>query len=209
MAANAIDLINIFSAVTKNLDQNKKALNEADTYNHDHGDHMVDIFKVVTQAMETKKNADPADQLAYASELLRQKSHSGSADLYASGLANAAKQFTGKQVTPDNALTLIQAMMGGAQPVSQAQPSAGGNLLGSLLSGLSGGQSQTGQGIDAGDLLNAGMAFFQAKQSGDSNLEALVDAVVASTQVAGSAHRAQSGKLVANTILQMMSSMGK
>jgi hypothetical protein len=34
---------------------------------------MVQIFKMITEAMETKQGADPADQLAYASELLRQR----------------------------------------------------------------------------------------------------------------------------------------
>ncbi len=207
MASKNIDLIKIFQAVSGNLTDNQSALNEADTYNHDHGDHMVEIFEVITQAMQEKKNADPADQLAYASELLRKKSSSGSAELYADGLANAAKQFLGKQVTSENAMQLVQTLMGGSQKVQASSDS--GNMLGSLLSGLTGSQSQADDGFDASDLLSAGMAFLQSKQEGDSNLEALIDAAVASTQMGSSSHRTQSGKLVANTILQMMGSMNK
>ena len=207
MAAKSLDLLNIFKAVSGNLVENQSALNEADTYNHDHGDHMVEIFKVITQAMEEKKGADPADQLEYAGNLLRKKSKSGSADLYANGLAKAAKQFVGQQVTSDNAMQLVQTLMGGGQKV-QAPPAASGDMLGSLLSGLAGGKQKSDAGFDASDLLTAGMAFLQSKQEGDSNLEALVDAAVASTQMGASSHRSQSGKLVANTILQMMSGMG-
>jgi hypothetical protein len=66
-----LDLGSLFQAVTRNLLENQNVLNQADTYNHDHGDNMVQFFKMITEAMETKQGADPADQLAYASELLR------------------------------------------------------------------------------------------------------------------------------------------
>jgi len=35
---------------------------------------MVEIFRVITEAMETKQSIDPAGQLEYASQLLRKKS---------------------------------------------------------------------------------------------------------------------------------------
>jgi hypothetical protein len=81
-----IALDKIFQTVTKALSSNQSMLNDADSYNHDHGDHMVEIFQVITQAMQEKKGADPADQLAYASDLLRRKSQSGSAAMYAQNL---------------------------------------------------------------------------------------------------------------------------
>ena len=94
-AAKSIDLGKLFGTVAKTLTQNQTQLNTADTYNHDHGDHMVQIFEVITLAMKEKQNASPADQLAYASQLLRAKSQSGSAQLYAEGLSDAASQFQG------------------------------------------------------------------------------------------------------------------
>jgi len=241
-SAKKIDLSALFGSVAKTMTQNQSQLNNADTYNHDHGDNMVQIFEVITQAMKEKQNATPADQLAYASQLLRAKSQSGSAQLYAEGLSDAATQFQGaKSINTNTAMTLIQTLLGaqgsvptsgdgsgdlfgsllggltGAQqPTAQAQ-GGGGDLLGGLLGGLMGGeqsssaQAQTaGDGkIDIGDLLNAGMAFAQAKQSGGSNLDAILNAVVSSSKMGDSAHRSQSGALVANTLMQVVSQMAK
>lgn len=240
-AVKNIDLSALFGSVAKTMAQNQSQLNTADTYNHDHGDNMVQIFEVITQAMKEKQNAAPADQLAYASQLLRAKSQSGSAQLYAEGLSDAANQFQGaKSINTNTVMTLIQTLLGaqGSVPTSGGgsgdllgsllggltgaqQPSAqtqggSGDLLGGLLGGLMGGeqaaapQAQAGDGkIDIGDLLNAGMAFAQAKQSGGSNLDAILNAVVSSSKMGDSAHRSQSGALVANTLMQVVSQMAK
>ena len=40
-ASKSIDLSKLFGSVAKTMAQNKADLNAADTYNHDHGDHMV------------------------------------------------------------------------------------------------------------------------------------------------------------------------
>ena len=144
--AGNIDLGKLFQSVTGTLAKNRESLNEADTSNHDHGDNMVDTFEVITQAMREKKGADPADQLEYAAEILRQRK-SGSAQLYAKGLSQASQQFQGQQVTSGNAMTLIQTLLGGGQaPVQQQQQDGGlGNVLGSLLGG---GQTQQQQQQD-------------------------------------------------------------
>ena len=111
-----LDLLKLFQTVTGTLSENRDALNQADDRNHDHGDNMVDIFQAITQAMQDKQGADPADQLAHASQLLRQR-QSGSAQVYAQGLSQAASKFQGQQVTPNNAMTLIQSLLGGgAEP---------------------------------------------------------------------------------------------
>ena len=99
MASGEISLLDLFSKVSNTMQKNQKQLNEADTYNHDHGDHMVEIFDVITQAMKEKSSADPADQLEYAAQLLRKKASSGSGDLYAEGLKNAAEKITGKELS--------------------------------------------------------------------------------------------------------------
>jgi len=227
-----IDLASLFQSVTGTLANNRESLNEADTNNHDHGDNMVDTFEVITQAMKEKKGADPADQLAYASEILRQRK-SGSAQLYAKGLSQASQEFQGQQVTSGNAMTLIQTLLGGGQaPVQQQQQQGGdiGNVLGSLLGGtnqqaqqqgggiggvlgsLLGGsnqqeqQQQSSQGLDIGDLLNAGMAFMNTKSRGGSNIEAIVNAVVSSSAMGGG-YRQQSSNLVAGALMQAVQGM--
>jgi hypothetical protein len=229
---NQLNLANLFQSVAGSLTDQRQNLNDADNYNHDHGDNMVEVFNVISQAMQAKQNADPADQLAYASQLLRQR-NSGSAQVYAQGLSQASKELKGQQqVTPDNAINLIQALLGGGQ-ASTAQPQSGmGDLLGSLLGGgntatqqpqsgigdllgslLGGGTTATQQpqnqqasaGLDVGDLLNAGMAFMNTKSQGGNNMEAIVNALVSGSAMGNSQHRSQSGALVVNSLLQAIS----
>ena len=150
MATKQVNLAQLFQSAATALTANRDALNQADTYNHDHGDNMVEIFEVVAQAMKAKKAASPADQLAYASELLRQK-QSGSAKYYAGGLMSAAQKFAGKSVTPDNGMDLIKTLLGGAgAQASAGTPAPQPDLLGSLISGLGAAGAQGSAGTSAG-----------------------------------------------------------
>jgi hypothetical protein len=94
----------------------------------------------------------------------------------------------------------------GSQQATTKTPQEGG-VLGSLLSTFTGGG--TSEGLDAGDLLTAGMAFFQSKQQGDSTMEAAMDALIAASTAGQTPHRAESGKLVANTLLQALAAFKK
>ena len=143
MANEQIDLLSLFGQATKSLKKSQTTLNQADTYNHDHGDHMVEIFDVITQAMKAKKNAEPADQLEYAAQLLRQKTSSGSTTVYANGLEQAAKQVLGKELNIGTIMSIITALMGSKQPSGQA---GGSDALGSLLGQLLGGGASTATG---------------------------------------------------------------
>jgi hypothetical protein len=209
--AQSIDLASLFSTVTKALAKNQDTLNQADTYNHDHGDNMVEVFQVITQAMKEKKGASSADQLEYASQLLRQKTQSGSGQVYAQGLERAAQAFTGKALTKQNAGTLIQSLFGAQQVSAQPATSGGADLLGTLVSSLTGGGQQAGtpaqgaEGLDVGDLLNAGLSYLSAKQAGKGDLEALMGAVVNSSTVGQEPYRAESGTLIANALLSALS----
>ena len=211
MAAQQVNLVKVFSTVATALASNRDTLNQADTYNHDHGDNMVEVFDVVAQAMKARKGASPADQLAYASELLRQK-ESGSAKYYAGGLTQAAQQFTGKQVTPNNAMDLIQTVLGGGMPTPTPAPAPAGqtDMLGSLLSGLTG-SGQSGApaqaGLDIGGLLNAGMSFMNAKQRGEADTTALMGALMSATSGGNTPYRAQSGAVVANALMQAVGAL--
>lgn len=236
------DLSALFNVATQALAANQTSLNQADTENQNHGDNMVQAFNMITQALASQQGAAPSKQLKHASKVLAQNANSGSAHAYSQGLAQAAQQFKGQRaVTPDNAMMLIQALLGGGQqPAQQAglgalmgsgqsvQPaSQGGDLLAALLGGQSaqpapqgadflgsllGGQSapQGGQqdaGIDLGDVLNAGMAFMNAKQQGQDNLQAALSALMSAGPMA-KPHRQQSGQLVANALLQAVAAMG-
>jgi len=231
MAKNQIDLFSLFNQVTKTMQDSKASLNKADTYNHDHGDNMVNIFEVITQAMKEKKSADPADQLEYAASLLRKQAKSGSGKLYAAGVNAAAKQMVGKDLNAGSIMSMVQTILGAGEAPTTSKSAASGDVLGSLLGSLVGGGKTGSQddgldlgdllgsltgagkaddgkdGLDLGDLLGAGMSYMSAKQSGKSTMEALTGALVSGSQIASSPYREQSTQLVTSTLLKGLTKM--
>lgn len=212
MAQN-LDLNSIFQTVTQQLSQKKDDLNQADTYNHDHGDHMVQIFKLVQNAVSKKADKPASDQLEYASQVVKEKAHSGSAELYAEGLSKAASNLSGKDLNPDSISLLVKGLMNVEQPEASAQQQQqqGGGILGSLLSSFTG-QDTSGeddQQIGVDELLRAGLSFYQSKQEGDTNSEAIMGALMAASPMGQSAHRSQSGTLVVQTIMNFASGLKK
>jgi hypothetical protein len=184
-------------------------------------------FRCLTrfQVIANQQGASPSQQLSSASQYLAQNSTSGSAQVYSQGLAQAAQQFQGQStVTPDNAMTLIQSLLGGGQ----SAPSQGGDLLGSLLGGQQQSQSQrkaaicwgvTGRrcsagqsggqqqdGIDLGDILNAGMNFMNANNRDRTTCKG---SLLMSAGPMAKPHRQQSGQVVANALLQAVAGMAK
>ena len=197
MSSN-VDLVKLFSAVAETMVDNQTSLNKADEYNQDHGDHMVDIFKMITGAVQEAPKDDLSSGLALASELLGKKP-SGSADMYSKGLSQAAEYFQeGQDLDATQLLPLLQTMLGGGE--ASVTQGAGG-LLDSLVGSLGG-----DDGLDLGDILSAGAAFMQSKEEGDSNLEAAIDAVISASKMGESPHRAQSSKLVADVLMQTLMS---
>lgn len=202
------DLSGIFNVAAQALAANQSSLNMADTENQNHGDNMVQAFNMIAQAMASQRGTVPSQQLQQASEYLSHNASSGSAHLYAQGLAQAAQQMQGQRaVTPDNAMLLIQSLLGGGQ-----QPSGpGGDLLGALTGSqqASPGGGGLSDGIDMGDLLNAGMSFMNAKQQGQDNLQAALTALMSAGPMAQKPHRQQSGQLVGNALLQAIAGMAR
>jgi hypothetical protein len=105
--------------------------------------------------------------------------------------------------------SLLGGLMGG-QSTPQQTSQTSSSPLGSLLGGLLGGQSsqqQQDDGLDVGDLMSAGMAYLNAKQQGKSSLEAILNALIASSGGGQTPYRAQSSALVIKTLLQMIGSL--
>ena len=210
-ARGGADLSSLFGVAAQALAANQGALNQADAQNGNHGDNMVQMFNMITQVMGEQKGASPTQQLNSASQYLSQNATSGSSKVYAQGLAQAAQQFQGqKSINPDNAMMLVQSLLGGGQPAQQQQ-SGGADLLGALLGAVTQSQQpqqqQQDSGIDAGDLLNAGMAFMNAKNQGQDNLQAGLSALMAAGPLGQSSHRQQSGQVVGNALMQAISAM--
>lgn len=199
MSSN-VDLVKLFSAVADTLVENQASLNKADEYNQNHGDNMVDIFKMITGAVKEAPAGNVTSGLSKASELLTNK-QSGSAAMYAKGLAQAAEYFQGQDLDATQLMPLLQTMLGGGE--ASVSKGAGG-LLDSLVGSIGG-----EDGLDLGDILSAGAAFMQSKQAGESNLEAAIDAVISSSKMGETPHRAQSSKLVADVLLQTLMSKMK
>lgn len=279
MAQQNIDILPIFQAVTQALAENRKTIDQADSINHDHGSNMVTTFSTITRALEQKQGGTVTSGLKYAAKQLEKTATSGSGKQYAGNLALAASQLKGKQVGTQEALSLLQMLIGGGQSTtaatkpqatvagatggigrqSQPQSAQGEDLLGSLLGTLAGGGasgsqpdsnqdllgsvlgsltgtgsgSSTGEGadllgnllgsltgntsgsssnksgMDLGDLLNAAMTFSQAKQQGNSTLQALLQAYMAGSGMGNTPHREQSTQLVVDTFLKALSKMSK
>ena len=201
---NGTDLAGLFNVAAKTLIANQSSLNQADAENQNHGDNMVQAFKMISKAMASQRGAPPSQQLQHASEYLAQNAPSGSGQIYAQGLAQAAQQFQGQSaVTPDNALKLIQSLLGSGQQSSQQSST---DLLGSLLGGQ---QVQQPQGVDLAALLSAGMTFMSAKQQGQDTVQAAITALMSSGPMAQRTHRQQSGQMVANALLQAIAGMSQ
>lgn len=216
MAKQKMDLAGIFQAVTQSLAENQHTLDQADDYNHNHGSNMVQTFQTVTNALEKKRDASDSAALAYAAKAVAKQANSGSSQLYAQNLAQAATHFKGKRVDERGALDLLQTLIGG-----QSSGGGGGDLLGALLGGMSGtsggsasqqqGAAQQGAaqqgGLNLGNLLQGALAYMQASQGGASTMEALVQAFVAGSGMGNSRHRTESTQVVVNSFLQALGGM--
>lgn len=119
------------------------------------------------------------------------------------GLGGSQTQQAQQSQPNGDLLTSLLVGLTGGSSSSQSSGGGMGNLLTSLLGGQSSSQSGAG-GLDAKDLLSAALAYFSAKQSGQSNMQAVLQAISAASRFSGSKDRTQSGAVVVNTILGMM-----
>ena len=210
--AEKVDLSTVFKAVTSQLSQKKDTLNEADTYNHDHGDHMVQIFDLIQGAVSKKSDEPLNAQLDYARKVFEEQAQSGSGKLYAEGLSKAAQNLSGSDLNPDALGMLVKSLLSADQPAQEPEPKQqSGGLLGGLLSSLIGGSenSDEEQGLGIDELLRTGLSFYQSKQEGDSNMEAIMEALMAASPMGQSSSRKQSGAIVASTIMNFAEALGK
>jgi hypothetical protein len=200
---NQLNLNTIFKTVTDRLAENQDVLNQKDDFNHDHGDHMVEIFKLAQSAVAKKSKAPVNEQLQYASEVVAKEGKSGSAKLYADGFSKAAAEFSNNDLTAGNIGNLVKAILG----TEDDKGTQAANQLGSLLSGATGdNQTQEKKSLGIDELFRAGLSFFQTKQNGGSTSDAVINAMIAASPMGQSAHRAQSGMLVGSTIMNVAQS---
>lgn len=213
-------LASLFQAVGEALDQNRQAFNLSDPVNGNHGDHLVEVFEIAAHAASEKPGADVAAAMEHAAQLLAAQTDNGSAQVYAHGLDQMARQLRRYNVALDDLLIYVQgALSKDREPVATGQPAveqpseasaSSGDVLKALMNGLAGwGQIESGQApsdspLDMGALFEFGMAYVQARQRGGSRIEVLADAAAAVSPLSKTPHRYASGKLAIQALLTAM-----
>jgi hypothetical protein len=174
------------------------------------------LAQAASQVAGKEVNTQAAMQILQAlisgGQAPQQPAQSTGGDLLSTLLGSQAGGETSQSASGELLGTLLGNLTGSQQSQPQQDSQDGSGMLGDLLGALTGSgnaNSGTDKGLDAGDLLNAGMAFMQSRQSGKSNQEALLQAFLSASGMGGSAHRAKSTQLVVNTFLQALASAGK
>jgi hypothetical protein len=219
---NSYDLAQLFQSVADVLQAQRSTLNQADSYNANHGDHMVAIFQDAILAAQGHPTEDLAEAMASASHLLRQRSENGSAQVYAVGLEQFARQFREHQISLDDLVFYVQEVIkdDGASigeetqfantEQREAKKDRSGSVLKALLGGLAGwqkvesGEDNEDSRLGMGYLFEVGIAYMQAKQRGGSKTEIIADAAVSVCPFYRVPHRSQSGKIAIQALLQAM-----
>lgn len=217
MIESNVKLAELFSSVAQKLGEQRQELNGADEVNHNHGDHILEIFQVAAQAAGEKEEASLADAMEYGAELLRALDQNGSAQVYARGLSLLAAQFRQSQIELDDLLPAVRSYMAEKQNSEKTGSTNTGDLLKALLAALAewkqveanlaaGGETgKAGRGLDMGYLFGVGMAYMQAKQMSTDALEILSETVVSSSPLANVPHRQRSGVIAVRALLEEMS----
>lgn len=210
------DLAVLFQAALDCLIEQQQELNQADDFNNNHGDHMVEIFQSAVEAARQDGESDLAEAMQNASLALRGLSGNGSARLYAHGLEQFARQFRKHDISLDDLLSygrnLLREENDPGEAVSGSAPS--GTVLKALVAGLSGwSQSESeragkAHSLSLGALFELGMAYLQARGRGGSKAEILADAAASASPLGALPHRYQSGKLAIQSLLQAMGQEG-
>ena len=201
MAQQSIDLSQVFQVVASALAQDRDKLNQADAYNNNHGDNVVQAFQTIAMALAEKPNAPQSAQLAHASRKLSAHA-SGSAQFYAQGLKEAAREADDGSLDVADAVRLAQVLLGGGKAAG-SDPG-----LDDVLSGVVGSLAQDASRKRAGsdDLVSAGLDFLGSPQ-GQQLVGGLLQSLTAGEQKQPAPHRAESGALIAGTLMQAIGAL--
>ena len=217
MDSQPLDIAPLFRAVALALSERRVELNRMDSYNGNHGDHMVEIFEIATRAAGRIRPENLAAAMANAAQQLREQTHNGSAQIYASGLEQFSQQLQKYQIGLDDLVFYVRSILAekkdnpGTPGKEISSGGKAGVILKVLVSGLSGWQqaesgdstgSQTG--LDMGYLFELGMVYMQAKRRSDRKIDVLADAAVSASPLSQVPYRSDSGRLAMRALLQAL-----
>jgi dihydroxyacetone kinase-like protein len=158
-AQRAVPLADLFGSVTNNLERQRGYFNDLDRVggNGNHGDNVVDNFRLITESLRRDHELEAREQLQRAADTLQHNGRGATANLYAEGLRDAARRVpAGNQIDLQSLMPLLQGLLTGVSQNTQAQPGQG-TLLDALLPGI--------------------QSYLGARQAGQSNGQAMMNAL--------------------------------
>lgn len=200
-----------FEKVAAVMRQKRGEFNQADPYNGDHGDHMVEIFELAAAAVRDQADVPLPDAMDNAAKLLVGLTDNGSAQVYASGMAQFSVQFREHNITADDLESYVAGVIG-SDPEQQegAEGATSGDVLKALLAGLAGWSAvaegkQAPEGkLDTSYLFDLGLAYIKAKSRGGGATAVIADAAILISPLSKVPHRAQSGRLAIQNLLDVI-----
>jgi dihydroxyacetone kinase len=155
-----LDLATLFASIAQELDVDRTQLNELDGRNGNAGDNLANNFRLVSEALsQMSGKEDDRTALKQAAQILQERGSGKTANLYASGLNEAASKLPAGSLNVSDLLPLLEGLLGGVQRSSGAKQ-GDGTLLDALIPGV--------------------LGYMQAKRRGASDMEAILDALASS-----------------------------
>lgn len=206
------DLSPFFGAVRMALEESRLDLNQADSLNGNHGDHMVEVFRVATRAADERHTRSLAEAMEHASSQLLSLTDNGSAGVYASGLRQISQQLRRREVTLDELVAAIRNTSQTAEETAEVRNQENlqartGDVLKALLAGLAGwnqedaGETAAENPLDMGAMFEFGMAYLQARQRNEERIDVLADAAASASPLRKVPHRYRSGVIAIRALL--------
>lgn len=161
--ASTDGLVGLFEAMTQNIEQDRAQLNSIDRGDGDTGDNMAANFRLITDTLAQSlgpsgSTTDIGEALALAAQQLNQNGQGATAPIYAQGLREAGKRLAGQtSFALDDLLPLLEGLLTGSRQASGASQGQG-SLLDVLLPGI--------------------LAYVQAKRGGQSDMDAILTALL-------------------------------
>lgn len=215
------NIANVFEAVRQVVRENQAYFNAVDEMNHNHGDHLLEIFDLAVQTLHDLPPGDLAGSMMAAGIAIQKLEENESAQVYSDGLIAFAQKLQHYEVEQAELIQFVREKTGeerlevrkeDAQSVSEfsVQDNRSGQILKALVAGLSSwkqldsGQDSSRKNLDLGALFELGIIYMQARQRGGSNIEVLADAAVSASPLNQSAHRKISGKIAIQALLKAL-----
>lgn len=214
-------IAHVFEAVRQVVGENQAYFNAVDEINHNHGDHMLEIFDLAVQTLHDLQPGDLAGSMMAAGIAIQKLEGNESARVYSDGLITFAQKLRQHGIEQGELIQFVREKTGeglsgkpkeNTQTVEEMgiQDNRSGQVLKALVEGLStwkqldSRKGSISKNLDMGALFELGIIYMQAKQRGGNHFEVLSDAAVSASPLNQSSHRKISGKLAIQALLKAL-----